>query len=73
MDYSPLGSSIHGILQVRILDWVVISSSKGSRQPSVEPTTLASATLAVRFFTTAPPEKPIEKGKYIEVDMQSSG
>ena len=24
MDYSPLGSSVHGISQVRILEWVVI-------------------------------------------------
>ena len=69
MDYSPLGSSIHGILQVRILDWVVISSSKGSRQPRIEPTTLAPPPLAVRFFTTAPPGKPVDKGKYTEVDM----
>ena len=28
MDYSPSGSSIHGIFQARILEWVAISSSK---------------------------------------------
>ena len=27
------GSSVHGILQARILEWVVISYSKGSFQP----------------------------------------
>ena len=27
---SPPGSSVHGILQARILEWVVISSSRGS-------------------------------------------
>ena len=27
MDYSPPGSSVHGILQARILEWVVISFS----------------------------------------------
>ena len=27
MDYSPLGSSVHGILQARILEWVAISTS----------------------------------------------
>ena len=32
MDYSPPGSSVHGILQARILEWVVISSSRGSSQ-----------------------------------------
>ena len=33
MDYSPLGSSVHGILQARILEWVAISFSRGSSQP----------------------------------------
>ena len=33
MDYSPLGYSIHGIFQARILEWVAISFSKGSSQP----------------------------------------
>ena len=28
MDRSPLGTSIHGISQARILEWVAISSSK---------------------------------------------
>ena len=32
MDYSPPGSSVHGILQVRILEWVDIPSSRGSSQ-----------------------------------------
>ena len=32
MDCSPPGSSVLGILQVRILEWVVISSSRGSSQ-----------------------------------------
>ena len=29
MDCSPLGSSVHGILHARILEWVPISFSKG--------------------------------------------
>ena len=29
MDCSPPGSSVHGILQARILEWVVVSSSRG--------------------------------------------
>ena len=33
MDCSPLGFSLHGILQARILEWVAISSSRGSFQP----------------------------------------
>ena len=30
MDYSPPGSSVHEILQAGILEWVAISSSRGS-------------------------------------------
>ena len=33
MDCNLPGSSVHGIFQVRILEWVAISSSKGSSQP----------------------------------------
>ena len=33
MDCNPPGSSVHGILQARILEWVAISSSRGSSQP----------------------------------------
>ena len=33
MDCSPPGSSVHGILQARILEWVAISSSRGSSWP----------------------------------------
>ena len=33
MDCSPPGSSVHGILQARILEWVAMSSSRGSSQP----------------------------------------
>ena len=33
MYYSSLGSSVHGLLQTRILEWVAISSSRGSFQP----------------------------------------
>ena len=33
MDYSPSGSSVHGILQARILEWVAIPFSRGSSWP----------------------------------------
>ena len=33
MDCNPPGSSVHGILQARILEWVVISFSRGSSRP----------------------------------------
>ena len=36
MDCSPPGSSVHGILQAGILEWVAISSSRGSSQTRVQ-------------------------------------
>ena len=33
MDCSPPGSSVHGILQARILEWVAVPFSRGSFQP----------------------------------------
>ena len=33
MDCSPAGSSVHGILQARVLEWGAIASSRGSSQP----------------------------------------
>ena len=35
LDYSPPGSSVHGIFQAGILEWVVISSSRGSPDPGI--------------------------------------
>ena len=52
MEYSPPGSSVHGISQARILEWLAISSSRGSSRPRDQ--TWVSCT-AGRFFTSAPP------------------
>ena len=48
MDYSLPGSSIHGILQARILEWVAISFPRGFPQPKDR--TLVSF-IGGRFFT----------------------
>ena len=49
------GSSVHGIVLARILEWVPISFSKGSSRPRDQ--TWVSCT-AGRYFTTKPPRKP---------------
>ena len=49
MDCNLLGSSVHGISQARILEWVAIFSSRGSSWPM----SLASPALAGGFFTTS--------------------
>ena len=55
MDCSSPGSSVHGILQARILEWVAISSSRGSSQP--KDWTCISCN-AGWFLTAEPPGKP---------------
>ena len=48
MDGSPPGSSVHGILQARILKWIAIPFSRRSSQPRDQ--TRVSC-IAGRFFT----------------------
>ena len=70
MDCSPLGSSVHGILQARVLEWVAISSSGGGGGSS-QPRDQTCVCLAGGFFTTEPPGSPDfhwEDGKFLWVD-----
>ena len=46
------GSSVHGILQARILEWVATSSSRGSSWPRIEP---KSPALQAGFLLSEPP------------------
>ena len=52
MDCSLPGSSVHGILQARILEWVAMPSSGDLPHPEIEPVSLIPA-LAGCFFTTS--------------------
>ena len=57
-DCSPPGSSVHGILQARILEWVAKASSRGS---SWHRDQTQVSTLAGRFFTAEQPAKPFSE------------
>ena len=59
MDHSPPGSSVHGILQARILEWVAMPSSGYLRHPGIEP---RSPALQVASLPAEPPEKPKNTG-----------
>ena len=48
MDCSPSGSSVHGLLQGRILEWIAIPFSRGSSQPR---DWTSVSCIAGRFFT----------------------
>ena len=56
MDCSLPGSSVRGILQARILEWVAVSSPEDLRDSGIE---TESPVLTGKFFTTGPPGKPI--------------
>ena len=55
MDSSLSGSSAHGILQERILEWVAMPSSRGSSRPRDQPT---SPSLQADSLPSEPPGKP---------------
>ena len=55
VDCSPPGSSVPGISQARILEWIAISWSRGSSRARDQ---ICVFCLAGRFFITEPPGKP---------------
>ena len=57
VDCSLPGSSVHGILQARILEWVAMPSSRGSSRLRDRTHVSWSSCFAGRFFTTEPPKK----------------
>ena len=82
MDCSPQGSSVHGIFQARICEWVALFFSRGSSWPRRH---TVSPGLADGFFTSAPPGKPnktltlflftssfISLGKFLEFYLRQS-
>ena len=58
-DCSPPGSSVHGVLQARILEWVAMSSSGDLSNPGIKP---RSPTLQADSLPTEPPGKPNNTG-----------
>ena len=66
-DCSPPGSSVHGIFQARILEWVAIPFSRGSSQllnlpNEIEP---QSPSLQADSLPSEPPQKPLRSIYYI--------
>ena len=53
MGCSPPASSVHGILQARVLEWVANPSPADLPNPVIEPASLMSPALADGFLTTS--------------------
>ena len=62
VNYSLPGSSVHVIFQARIWSWLPFPTPRDLPNAGVEPVSLESPALAGRFFTTAPPGKPLFSG-----------
>ena len=52
-----LGPPVHEILQVRIVEWVAVPSSRGSFWPKDRAHISCGSCIEGRFFTTEPPGK----------------
>ena len=64
MDCRPPGSSVHGILQARIREWVAILSSRGSSQPRDRTHVSCGSSIAGGFFTTSHQGSPCIRSIY---------
>ena len=68
MDHSPPGSSVHWMLQARILEWVSFPFSRWSSRPRDQ--TNASS-IAGGFFTAEPPGKSLPSLVWMITQMRS--
>ena len=59
MDHSLPGSSVYGILQARILEWVAMPSSSGPSWPRDESCVLCLLFWQMGSLPLAPPAKPL--------------
>ena len=59
MDCSPPGSCVHGILQARILEWVAISSSRGTSWPRKRTASPVSTAWQADYLPAEPLGKPL--------------
>ena len=70
MDCNRPGSSLHGILQAKILEWVAVPSSRGSFWQRNRTHLLCLSALQTGSLSTEPPGKPIDL--YILIEKHAS-
>ena len=71
MNRSLPGSSVHGIIQARILEWVAMPSSRGSSQPRDQTHVSWGSCTAGGLFTSEPQGKPWLYGNTLELDKNN--
>ena len=70
VNHSPPGSSVRGISQARILEWVAIPSSRGSSRPRDRTLISHDSCFGRRrvLLSLAPPRKPLESGRSCQTE-----
>ena len=68
---SPPGSSVHGISQARLLEWVVISFYRDLSKPGIKPLSPKSPALQAHSLPAKPPRKPhkMDRNKHNSNDL----
>ena len=66
VDYSLPDSSVHGLVQARILEWVAVSSSRGSFQPRNRTHISCLLHWQVGSLPLAPPGKPSFHNRWLQ-------
>ena len=69
MDSSLPGSSVHGIFQAKVLEWVAFPSPGDLPDPGINAT---SCILAGGFFTTEPPAKTTQVSLFLIMFLDGS-
>ena len=72
MDCSPQGSSVHGILQARILEWVAMPSSRGSSLPRHWTRLLCALHWQAGSLPLVPPGKPESRYHFCLIHLSES-
>ena len=71
MDCNPPGSSIHGISQARILEWVAVSFSRKEFRPGIEPRSPALQADSTIWATREAQENYIEGNDMLKWQSQA--
>ena len=69
VDYSPPDSSVHGVFQARILEWLPFPTLGYLPNLGIKPMSSVSPTLSGRFSTTVPPGKPVASSCLVYSDL----
>ena len=68
MDWNPPGSSVPGILQARILEWVAMPFSRDLPDPEIEPKFPAALASKADFLPLSHGEAQIQKMRILYVN-----